>query len=125
MAGGALAAEAMTVTMRAESITAKTAIEGTAIKPSPRVQRRLTSGGTTFARYKTHRYRAHGRGAHHRKDDAARSFCLIVLGHGDPSRPFRHARRIQASAGRSFHGIVRRGLSAAARKMRGDGLGEA
>src|ERR1700677_242344 len=110
----------MTVTMYAVTVAVapETAIEGTAIKPSARVQRRFASGRTAFARHETHRYGAHGRGAHHRQDHTARSFCLIVVGHGRPPKPFRHARVDRASRSHAK-------ISAAAGKMRRDGLGEA
>ena len=55
MAGGkALAAAAMNVIMRAESVAAETAIGGAAIVPSVRAEHRGTSGSTAAARYEAH-----------------------------------------------------------------------
>ena len=127
--GDALAATAVTsmaavtMTMRAESAAAETAIADAATFPPSPVRSGPAVRTAVVRPDKTHRYRADGRRAHQRQHHAPRTFHGTTCAEKDLSG-FSHANPRVASESGSFHGIVQREGSTAAGKMRREGVRE-
>jgi hypothetical protein len=99
---------AMTMTLRAKSAAAETAVTNAAILRPSSIRSRPAIRTAIARPDKTHRHDADGGRTHQRQHHASRTFhgttCVAQKRPGG----FRHAAPCEASESGSFHGIVRR-----------------